>query len=67
MTVDPSLAGAHDLAVRVLTVAGATEADARPGADAAMAGTVLTCGDYKVWLAKTSYTAETLANGPSAG
>ena len=34
MTVDLSLAEAHDLAVRVLTAAGATEANARPVADA---------------------------------
>jgi LDH2 family malate/lactate/ureidoglycolate dehydrogenase len=30
MTVDLSLAEAHDLAVRALTAAGATEANARP-------------------------------------
>ena len=34
MTVELSLADAHDLAVRVLTAAGATESNARPVADA---------------------------------
>ncbi|MDP6787914.1 MAG: Ldh family oxidoreductase [Rhodospirillales bacterium] len=34
MTVELSLAAAHDLAVRVLSAAGATEANARPVADA---------------------------------